>query len=470
MAADEDKTARYTLLICTLAAFLAPFMGSAINLALVDIQTDLNGNQVLLNWLVTVFILSSAAMLLPFGRLADLRGRRDLFIAGLTAFGAASLACGLAPSMYWLLFFRIIQGIGGSMMYATSIAILTAAYPIEKRGHVLGINAAAIYSGLALGPVLGGFMTHWLGWRSIFISVAILAIPAAVAAFVKMPDDRRPFSWADYDKAGAAVVALGLLLLMYGAGTWNNHYTGPWLTAAGLVCLIAFGFIELKAPRPLLDPRAFRHNTVFLFSNIAALLNYCATFAVNFLMSLYLLAIKGLDSHQAGLLMLVQPVLMTVVSPVAGRLSDRFRPRIISAIGMGLTAVGTFLLMFITADTGNIAIIALFILLGTGFGLFASPNNNAIMSSVAKQFYGVASSTMGAMRSVGQALSMAVVAYIFARDLGPVQISPEVAPQLLASTHAAFAIFTALCVLGILACFAKSPEEADQVKPGDTPA
>lgn len=460
MATDQVKTAQYTLLICTLAAFLAPFMGSAVNLALVDIQTDLNGNQVLLTWLVTVFILTSAALLLPFGRLADLAGRRDLFIAGLTAFGAASLACGLAPSMGWLLFFRIIQGVGGAIMAATNMAILTAAFPMEKRGHVLGINAASVYSGLALGPVLGGVMTHWLGWRSIFVSVGILTVPAALAALMKMPADRRPFDTRDYDKAGALVIALSLTLLIYGASTWNSHYTGPWLTAAGGAGLVLFAGIELRALRPILDVRIFKHNPVFLFSNLAALLNYCATFAVNYLMSLYLLTIKGLDSQQAGFLMLVQPVLMTVVSPLAGRLSDRFRPRVIAAAGMAMTAAGTYLLTFISADTEYTAIIALFVLLGTGFGLFASPNNNAVMSSVEKPFYGVASSTLGSMRTVGQSLSMAVVAYIFARNLGPVQVGPEVAPQLLSSIHTAFIIFTVLCLLGIMASFVHAKQPA----------
>ncbi len=455
MIKENDTAAKYTLLICTLASFLAPFMGSALNLALVDIQQDLNGNQMLLNWLVASFLLASAPLMLIFGRLGDMRGRRDLFIAGLASFGVAALACALAPSIYWLLFCRVVQGMGAAMMFSTGMAILTAAFPPEKRGHVLGINAAAVYSGLALGPVLGGFLTHWLGWRSIFFAMALVAIPAAFGALARLPNDRRKLAYQEFDKSGAVVIAMSLVLLMYGASTLNTNPISPWLAGAGLAGMALFWVVEKKAAHPILNISVFSGNTVFIFSNLAALLNYCATFAVNFLMSLYLLTVRGLDSQHAGMLMLVQPVLMTAVSPLAGKLSDRFPPQIISSVGMGMTAIGTFLLTYLSADTSDTVVIGLFILLGTGFGLFASPNNNAIMSSVEKSLYGVASSSMGTMRMVGQAISMAIVAFIFARDLGPVKVGPEVAPQLLISTHTAFYVFCALCVLGIFASFAR---------------
>jgi MFS family permease len=199
----------------------------------------------------------------------------------------------------------------------------------------------------------------------------------------------------------------------------------------------------------------FRKNTVFAFSNLAALINYSATFAVGFLLSLYLQYIKGLAEQSAGFILVSQPVVMAVFSPFAGRLSDRIEPRLVASTGMALTAAGLFLLTFLNENTALGFIVAILVLLGLGFALFSSPNTNAVMSSVEKKFYGVASGTLGTMRLTGQMLSMGIAMLIFAVYVGEVQITAQYYPPFLSGIRAAFFIFAVLCFGGVFASLAR---------------
>lgn len=463
--AENKKTRNRILLVATLSAFLTPFMGSSINLAIPAIGQDLNGNAIMLNWIVTSFLLVSAAFLLPFGRLADMRGRKRIFVAGIGVFGAASFLCGIANSLILLLLARIVQGLGATMMFATGMALITAAFPPQERGKVLGLNAAAVYVGLSAGPVVGGFLTHYLGWRSIFYMVALWAVVVIWASQNWLPDDRHPAGEERYDTPGAILVSLSLLALIYGASSLYTLSMGPAITVAGVVGLAVFGFREFRAPYPLLNVRVLATNTTFAFSNLAALINYSATFSVSYLLSLYLQVVRGFGAQAAGTLLLIQPLLMAVLSPVAGRLSDRLQPRMVSSAGMAVTAVGLAVLATIQTDTDIWIVAGILVLQGLGFALFASPNTNAVMSSVDRKDYGIASSTLGTMRLVGQALSMAIVSFIFAAHLGDAKITPAVAPELINSTNTAFVVFAVMCALGIFCSLARgnvSREERDQ--------
>ncbi|MGE5415814.1 MAG: MFS transporter [Acidobacteriota bacterium] len=434
------------LIVCTLASFLTPFMGSSIGLAIPSIARDLNSNAVAVNWVLTSFLLASAACLLPFGRLADMKGRRSIFMTGLVVFSVASVLCGIASSLVLLVIVRVIQGIGGAMMFSTGMAILTASFPLEKRGMVLGFNAGTVYVGLALGPVLGGLMTDQLGWRSIFLTVGILAVGVVGAAWRWLPDDTREFSFKDYDIFGALLITFSIVAIIFGA-----EQESWWIAVAGIAGLVLFWMHEKKTVTPLLDVRVFANNSAFALSNIAALINYAATYSNTYLMSMYLQMVRGMKPQHAGMILLIQPVFMAVLSPVTGYLSDKMKPRLVASIGMGITAVGMFLMAFVGPRTSIGLILVYLAVLGIGFALFASPNNNAIMSSVEKRFFGVASSTLGTARLVGQAMSMALVAFIFAQYIGRVKITPALAPGLLASNRIAFLLFGTLCVIGIIA-------------------
>ena len=230
---------------------------------------------------------------------------------------------------------------------------------------------------------------------------------------------------------------------------------GAVLIALGVVGFVGFGAWELNAKNPVLNLALFRGNRTFTFSNLAALIHYAAVFAVSFLLSLYLQYIKGLSPQQAGLILIFQPAVQFLFSPAAGRLSDRVEPRILASAGMVLTAVGLLLLVLLSPATPLWAIVAILTLMGFGYALFSSPNMNAIMGSVERRFYGVASGMLATMRLIGQVLSMGIATLLFALFLGRVEITPDLYPLFATSTKVAFAVFAILCIIGVLASLAR---------------
>jgi EmrB/QacA subfamily drug resistance transporter len=441
---------RAVLLILALSPFLAAFMGSAINIALPSIGSEFQMNAVLLGWVATAYILASATCLLPFGRLADIYGRKRVLTYGTFIFTIASLLLAFAPSATALIALRALQGIGGAMIFTTGIAILTSVFPIGERGKALGINAAATYLGLSLGPVLGGLLTQHFGWRSIFLVVVPLGATIIALIFTKLKGEWAEARGEKFDLTGSVIYGLALTGIIYGFSLLPAKL-GIWLTIIGASGIFAFVQREAKVGGPLLDINLFKKNRVFAFSNLAVLLNYSAAYAVSFLLSLYLQYIKGLSPQSAGLTLVAMPAVQAGFSPVAGRLSDRIEPRILASVGMGLITIGLSLFIFLGEKTSLGFIIASLILIGFGFGFFASPNTNAIMSSVNQRFYGVASATLATMRQVGMSFSMGIAMLLFAIYIGRVEIIPEYYPLFLSSTKIAFIIFTALCSGGIFA-------------------
>ena len=441
---------RPALLVTTLGAFLIPFMGSSINIALPSIGKEFEMNAVLLPWITISYLLSAAVFLIPLGRMADIHGRKRIFLLGFLIYTLSSFFCALATSPLFLISFRLLNGIGASMTFSTGAAILTSIYPPGERGRVLGINVAAVYSGLSCGPFLGGLLTYTFGWRSIFLVNVPLGLLIIFLTLLKLQGEWTEAKGEKFDLAGSILSSLTLIAIMYGFSQL------PGIGGVGFVLLGALGVFvfvkwETRATSPIFHMDLFSKNRVFAFSNLAALINYSATFAVSFLMSLYLQFIKGLNPQEAGMILVSQPLMQAIFSPLAGRLSDRTEPRFVASIGMGLTALGLFALIFLGQMTTLSYIIGSLILLGLGFALFSSPNTNAVMGSVEKKFYGVASATLGTMRATGMMFSMGMVALIFSVYMGRVQITPSHFPLFLKSVKIAFAVFTVLCVAGIFA-------------------
>ncbi len=444
----------YALIITSLASFLTPFMLSSVNIALPKIGDEFSLNAILLSWIATSYTLASAMFLVPFGRIADIYGRKKVFSYGILIYTLASALCAWSVSAFMLILSRIMQGIGGSMIFGTSIAILTSIYPPNERGRVLGINVAAVYIGLSLGPTLGGVMTQQLGWRSIFIANVPLGIIIFIFAFWKLKEEHIKPVGEKFDFLGSLVYGIMLVSIMYGFSKLPN-IRGIILVSIGIIFVIVFIRWMLRSKYPILNLALFKSNKVFAFSNLAALINYSATSAVGFLLSLYLQYIKGLNPQDAGLVLLSQPIMQALFSPFAGKISDRIEPRIVASIGMSLAVICLFLLTFIANETSLIFIIAILVFLGFGFALFSSPNSNAIMSSIERKFYGVASGTLATMRLIGQMLSMGIVMIIFTLYMGMVKITSEYYELFLASAKTAFIIFSILCFLGVLASLAR---------------
>jgi len=447
---DNSAEKNSALLVATLASFLTPFMTSAVNIALPSIGKEFSLNAILLSWVPTAYILAAATFLVPFGRLADIYGRKRIFAYGIFIFTVSSFLCALSNSATTLIASRILQGFGSAMIFSTAVAIVTSAFPVGERGRVLGINVAAVYLGLSVGPFLGGVLTQHLGWRSIFLVNVPLGLIIIVLLYWKLKGEWCEAKGERFDFSGSLLYGLTVISIMYGFSLL------PSIGGAGLLLLGGIGIFlfvrwEIRQRHPVLDLNLIRNNPVFAFSNLAALINYSATSAVAFLLSLYLQYIRKLSPQDAGLILLFQPMVMTVFSPLAGRISDRVEPRIVASAGMAFTTASLSLLFFLSANTSTVFIITNLALLGFGFALFSSPNTNAIMSSVEKKFYGIASGTLATMRLTGQMLSLGIAMLIFAIYIGRVQITPEYYPLFLKSAKAAFAVFAALCFGGIFA-------------------
>jgi len=451
---DNGTSKGLVLLVATMASFLFPFMGSAVNIALPRLGKELSLDAVMLGWVATAYLLSSAAFLVPFGRIADIYGRKRIFTLGIVIFTLSSLFAGMANSATMLISFRVLQGIGGAMLAGTAVALLTTVFPANERGKVLGINVAATYLGLSLGPVLGGVLTQHFGWRSIFFLSAFLGLAVIGIALWKLKGEWTGAKGEKFDSVGSVIYILGLVALVYGF-TLLPAMSGVWLIVGGAIGLSAFSRWEMRTRSPVLDISLFRNSRAFTLSNLAALINYSATFAVAFLISLYLQYIKGFNPESAGLILVAMPAMQAILSPLAGRLSDRIEPRLIASSGMALTTAGLVIFIFLNEATPLKSIIGNLLLMGFGFALFSSPNTNAVMSSAPNTAYGVASATLATMRQVGMAFSMGVAMLMFALYIGRVQITPEYYSLFQESMKTSFIIFAVLCFGGIFASLAR---------------
>lgn len=447
---DDSDLKKASLIIATLTSFMTPFMGSSINLALPSIAEEFRMDAVLLSWVPTAYLLSSAVSLVPFGRLADIHGRKKVFGWGIVSFTLFSLFCAMATSGPALILLRVLQGVGSAMIFATGMALITSIYPPQERGKVLGINVAAVYTGLSLGPFLGGLLTHHFTWRSVFLVNIPLGLVIIFLVLRKLKGEWAEAKGERFDWGGSLIYAVAITGMIYGISLLPGLLS-LWVSGAGFACLFLFVVWERRVQSPVFRIDLFTSNRVFAFSSLAALIHYSATFAVTFLLSLYLQHIKALSPQAAGFILVSQPVVMALFSPLAGRLSDKIEPGVVATIGMFLTTAGLSLFVFLREGSTIPYIVSCLMLQGLGFALFSSPNVNAIMSAVERKQYGIASGAVGTMRLLGMMVSMGVATVLFSLLIGRVQIGVEHHAALMKSVRTAFAIFSILCFLGAFA-------------------
>jgi MFS family permease len=355
----------------------------------------------------------------------------------------------LAGSIEMVIALRFLQGLGGAMVNATTMAILVAAFGPHERGKALGIAVASVYAGISCGPFVGGFLIQLLGWRSLFYLMVPLGLMTYLVTWIKIKEE-----WADskgepFDWRGALVYAPSVLMLVYGV-TNLKAGGGMWgLLILASLGLLLFLVIEKRAPYPMLDVRLLLENRVFALSNLAALFNYAATFGVTFFLSLYLQFVKGMGPHHAGTILIAQPVVQTLLSPLCGRLSDRIPASILATLGMGSCAAGLAVAANLTADSSLTRVVLLLIFLGVGFALFSSPNISMIMGSVQPRYLGVASGLSASMRSFGMLTSMTIITVIFSYLMQGKPVMLETQAAFLTSMRTALLIFCGLCVVGI---------------------
>lgn len=449
MKDDMESRRKAAVAVAILTSFTMSLIGSALNLSIPSISRDFSVEASFVGWLVTGYMLTAAAMSVPFGRLADIWCRKTELVIGTVVFMGGCICSIFAPSMPFLLAMRVMQGIGAAMMMSTNTPILISAYPPEMRGKAIGYSIGSVYVGLSLGPVIGGILNHNLGWRSIFAVAGALAAAALIVAAKGVKKEILEGRGRSFDLKGNILFAVFIVLLMYGLSEIEKGLVPILITAAGVLLGLVFVRHELKTEDPALNIGLFRTNIGYTLSNIAALMNYGATFAIGYLTSIYLQVVMGFSSQTAGLILITQPVIMAILTPRMGRLSDKRSPFVLSSIGMGFCALGTLFFIFIDEDTSIAMIIAALLVTGIGFSFFSSPNTNAIMSCVERKDYGIATSVLNTMRSIGQTTSMVIVTIIVATMLPGIQITDADPETLVQVIHRAFIIFTIMCVIGI---------------------
>ncbi len=445
---NEKKLRNTALLVVAFGSFLIPFMGSSLNIALPIIQKELAVNIILLSWIPTVFVLANTAFILPFGRLGDIVGRKKIFTYGVLIYTLASFLASVSSSGTLLIIFSFMQGFGCSMIFATGVALLSSVYPSNQRGEALGIYVTAVYIGLFLGPLLGGFLAQNFGWRSIFF----FNVPFGLLLFglikLRLPGEWRGSAGEKFEIRGSLIYCLSIVAVMYGFSTLHNGL-GRLVLLAGVIGVSIFVLNENKSPNPILRLSIFRSRLSSL-SAFALLLMNIATTAMWALLSLYFQDILHLGPQLTALIISVEPLMVALLSTPVGRLSDKFENRIFSVVGMVVTTLGLLILSQLSYNTSLWIPITGLIMVGTGLGLFSSPTTNKFIGSVEGRDYGMASATLSTMIYAGQTLSLGIMLYIFATYLGNVQITLSNYSIFLFSLKIAFIVFAAVSGLGVI--------------------
>ncbi len=411
---------------------------------------DIKMDAVMMTWVSTSYFLAIGIVQVPFGRLSDIFGRRRLFILGLSLSAAGSFLGAFATSVPVLLSSRVLQGFGSGITFNVAVAILSSVFPGKERARALGISQSGTYLGLSLGPLFGGFLTEHFGWQSIFFISGILGTLLVLLVITGLKAEWREARGEKFDIKGAIIYAIGIAAFFYGFSSLPA-LSGIIMFIIGAAALVFFVWWESKVPSPIFNVTLFRGNRIFIFSNIAALVTYLSTFAITYLLSLYLQYIMGMNADKAGLVLIAASVLMTSFTIIAGFLAQRIESRLVATFGMGLNFIATLMLIFLGGSTPLWYVILALMTYGTGIGLFVSPNTNAIMGSVDKKVLGVASGILGTMRTAGMMLSMAITMVIFSVYIGQAEITSAVFPQFLTSVRVGFIIFAAFALGGVIA-------------------
>ena len=399
----------WVLLTAGVATFMSALDGSVVNTVLPVIAKEFGSNLASIEWVVTVYLLVLSGLLLSFGRLGDIRGQKRVFQLGFLLFLAGSALSGLSDSTVMLIVFRAFQALGGAMLSASSPAILTKNFPAKQRGQALGLQATLTYLGLTIGPSFGGWLADQLSWRAVFY----INVPVAIAAFLLtlrfVPADPPSEGAEEFDRPGALLFLAGLVALLLAL---NQGPTWGWgslpvlaLFALSFVLLGAFLHLEQSLAGPMLDLSLFR-SRLFSASTGAAVANYACVYCVLFLLPFYLIDGKGLTPGAAGLLLMAEPLVMAIIAPLSGTLSDRVPTWIPSTFGMGVLAGGLFLLSRLGAASTQLAVVVALAVSGFGIGAFISPNSSALMGSAPANRQGIAAGMLATARNVGMVLGV----------------------------------------------------------------
>lgn len=439
----------YVIFISFITSFFAVFLSNGIIIGVPAIAQEFAMNNVIQNWVPTIFFLVVAVFTVPAGQISGKFGVKKSLLAGILVFLAGSIGACLAFSTESFLIFRMIQGAGVAFLNVSAMAMVVHAVKPRNRGKALGFTVTGVYLATSLSPVICGFLVHNLGWRAMFYIVIPFLLLCIVLMLWKIPKEWRTYQHDSIDKVGSILYGVGILFFIYGFTSLITTW-GKILTVLGIILLVIFGAYELRQKSPVFNMNLFK-NKKFTSSNIAALCSYLAIMVVTTILNYHFQYVRGWNAQMSGLILIITPIIMAIMAPNSGRLSDKIHPQKLAAIGIGIAAIALLILTFLDANTSIYIVVIAMILQGIGMGLFSSPNMNAIMSSVPPKDAPTASASQATMRTIGQTMSLGLLTLIFAWIMGNLELSTQYAGMIVQSSQIICAICTIACVLAVFA-------------------
>ncbi len=436
-------------MISFITSFFAVFLSNGIIIGVPAIAQEFAMNNVIQNWVPTIFFLVVAIFTVPAGQISGKFGVKKTLLAGVILYLIASIGACLSFSTETFLIFRMLQGAGVAFLNVSAMAMVVQAVKPQNRGKALGFTVTGVYLATSLSPVICGFLVHNLGWRSMFYFVIPFLVLCIILMILKIPQEWKTYENDKIDKIGSILYGIGILAFIYGFTTLTTQ-NGLIITIAGILLLVIFGAYELRQKSPVFNMNLFK-NGKFTSSNIASLCSYIAVMVVTTILNYHFQYVRGWNAQMAGLILIITPILMAVMAPNAGKLSDRIHPQKLAAFGMGIATVALLILTFLNADTPVYLVVVAMILQGIGMGLFSSPNMNAIMSSVPPKDAPTASASQATMRTIGQTMSLGLLTLVFAWVMGNLQLSTQYAGMIIQASQIICGICTVACVLAIFA-------------------
>jgi len=448
---EQSSSKWWVLVAIGVGTFMSALDGSVVNITLPLISRHFTSTIAAVEWVVTVYLLGLSGLLLSFGRLGDMQGHKRVYLAGFTIFMISSALCGLASSVNMLIIFRGLQALGGAMLMSNSPAILTKSFPASQRGQALGIQATMTYLGLTVGPSLGGWLADQFSWRAVFyinIPVGLIALMLS-ARFIR--SDHPPQTSERFDLLGAFTFLTGLVFLLFCMNQGHAlGWTSPIILGAltiAVLFLAWFVYIEEHSASPMLDFQLF-HSWPFSSAVISAVLNYICIYTIIFLMPFYLLQGRSFTPTQAGLILTAMPIVMAIVAPLSGTISDRIGTRIPTLIGMAALGIGLYLLSNLGPTTTPQQIALRLGVVGLGTGIFISPNNSSLMGAAPKSRQGIAAGILATSRNFGMVLGVGLAGAVFTTVL--TQAGDAQSSALYQAIQYSFLISCGIVILGLI--------------------
>ncbi len=406
----------YVMAAVAMGVFLTTIDASIVNLALPTLVRYFDTTFAIVQWVVLAYLLTISTLMLSFGRLADMIGKKRLYAIGFVVFTVGSVLCGISPTAFWLIGFRVVQAIGGAMILALSMAIITESFPPDERGRALGLSGTAVSVGIVVGPTLGGLLVDALSWRWIFYVNLPVGILGTILAVRYIPDIK-PAGGQRFDFLGAITLFSSLFCLLFGLtlgqGFGFSDRRVLFLFGGFVLFLALFILIEWHARQPMIDLRLFRDSRLNV-GLITGFITFLAIAGVIVLMPFYLENVLGYSPRQVGLLLAIVPIAMGVTAPLSGSMSDRFGTRPITVIGLAVLLVGYLALSSLDTKTSSLAYLVRFLPIGIGMGIFQSPNNSAIMGTATRERLGIVSGMLAVTRTTGQTTGIALLGALWA--------------------------------------------------------